>query len=251
MNPEIVNERTYRLSDAGGEMMDYGGAGVTRDLGMLQGVTPVDALDAATKGYVDGRGTGGPTTDWATCWGTTAQGFGWWPCSPVTGIGFATVTTAARGIARVTPVIVGARTLTIDALGVNVNAAVAATTLRLGLYYLSGTTLAPSSLAVDGGTIDSSTTGVKILTLSSALVVPANTIWLGLAVMLEGAAGTPTLDGHPSNNDFSFLGKTDIDGNYQSSWANASSGGDGNLPAVGVLTSIVDAASGCWFRRSA
>ena len=251
MNNQIVHERTYRLGDAGGAMMDYGGAGVTRDLGMLRGEDPTAALDAVTKGYVDDRGPGGPTTDYTSCWGTTAQGFGWWPCSPVTGIGFATVTTAGRGICRVTPVIVGHRTFTIDALGVNVNAAVASTTLRLGLYYLNATTLAPSSLAVDGGAIDSTSTGVKILTLATALVVPANTIWLGLAVMLEGAAGAVTLDGHPANNDFAFLGKSDIDGNYQSSWANAVTDGDGRLPPHGALTSIVNAASGLWYRRSA
>jgi len=252
MNNQVVRETRFRLSDAGGQMQDYGPGASTiwQDAGMLQGVTPVAELDAAIKGYVDGRGSGGPTTDLWSSWGTNAQGFGWTPTGPPWGVGFAVFAPAARGICRVTPVFVGARAITIGAMAVLVNTAQAATLVRLGLFSLSDQTLAPLALLGTAGTADTTGTGAKVVAFSTAISIPVNTLFVGVGVMLEGAAlGALTFDGNASAADFDWLGKADIDANSVSSWANASSVGDGALPDVSTLTTIVAAQSSGWLRR--
>jgi len=253
MNETIAHAVRYRLSDAGGQMLDYGegASSIRQEVGALEGVTPVADLDAAIKGYVDGRGAGGPTTGWEGSWGTSTQGFGWMSCNPF-GVGFANVAPAARGICRVTPVIVGARAISIDAMAVNVNTAQALTTVRLGIYSLNTTTLAPTALLATAGTADTTTTGVKIVTFAATLSIPANSVFIGVGVMLEGAAlGALLLNGSPSSADFALLGKSDIDANETPSWANAVAVSDGYLPVYTALTSIVNLPSSGWFRRSA
>lgn len=253
MNNQIVRETRFRLSDAGGQMQDYGPgtSSIWMDAGMLRGVTPVVDLDAATKGYVDGRGTGGPTSDTAICWGTSAQGFGWIPCDTL-GYSFANVGTSARGVAAVTPMLIGERAQTFDAMAVNVNSGTAAGQLmRLGVYSLNMETLAPLALLLDAGTVDTSSTGVKILVFATALVVAANTIGLGLASMLEGSATKPNLNGSSGNSDMPLLGKTDIDTNTIPSWANSAGLSDGALPTIAQLDTIGTVPSSAWIRRSA
>lgn len=252
MNNQIVREERYRLSDAGGQMQDYGPGQDTahRDMGMLQGVTPIADLDAATKGYVDGRGSGGPTTDLWSCWGTNGQGFGWMSSGPPWGVGVANFATAARGICRVTPTFIGAKAITIGAMAVDVNTLQAATLVRLGIYSLSDQTLAPVALLGTAGTADTSGTGAKIVTFSTPISIPVNSLFIGVAAMLEGAAlGALVLAGNAGTADFDWLGKADIDGNYVSSWANAVSVSDGTLPDPSVLTTIVNAQSSGWYRR--
>lgn len=71
-------------------------------------------------------------------------------------------------------------------IGVNVSTAVASTTVRLGIYKENS---GPGALVVDGGTIDSSTTGDKEATISAAL--DAGLYWL--VAQAEGGASDPSL----------------------------------------------------------
>ena len=79
-----------------------------------------------------------------------------------------TVTSGAPNQSRMTaaPIVIPA-SCTADRIGVEVTAQVAASTVRLGIYNDSAGR--PGSLLVDAGTVDSSTIGVKTITISQAL----------------------------------------------------------------------------------
>jgi hypothetical protein len=65
---------------------------------------------------------------------------------------------------------------TLDRIGIECTAAAAGSAVRLGIY-LNGAGDKPSARLLDAGTVDtSSTTGVKLITISQA--VPAGWIWL-------------------------------------------------------------------------
>lgn len=74
------------------------------------------------------------------------------------------------------PLIVS-RGMSIDAAGVNINTAIAGSTVKIALYEDDGTGY-PGDMVVDFGTIDSSTTGVKTLTLGSPQAITAGLYWL-------------------------------------------------------------------------
>ena len=74
--------------------------------------------------------------------------------------------------------------LTIDRLGVSITTAGAGSTVRLGIY-ASAANGYPGALLLDAGTIDSSTTGLKEITMS--LAVRAGRYWLAAAAQ----GGTP------------------------------------------------------------
>lgn len=60
-------------------------------------------------------------------------------------------------------------TTTFDRIGVEITSAVASSTVRLGIYNVSN--LLPTTLVLDAGTVDSTTTGVKQITISQTLPI--------------------------------------------------------------------------------
>lgn len=78
-----------------------------------------------------------------------------------------------------------ATAITLDQLVVEVTTAVAATTVRLGIYS-ANTDLQPVALIVDAGTIDSSTTGVKTASVNV-------TLQPGLYLFCSNSNGAPSL----------------------------------------------------------
>lgn len=119
---------------------------------------------------------------------------------------------------------------TFDRIGFHVTTAAAVTTIRLGIY---GTTSGlPDALVLDAGTIDSSTTGGKEITISQAL--PAGLYWL--AALVNGAA----LQGIIMNaGNAPGIGETSV-----ANWSNGvggyfRDGVTGNLPAsFGAVTQV-------------
>lgn len=77
------------------------------------------------------------------------------------------------------------RAVDIDKLGLSVTTAVAASTVRMGIYADAGNGY-PGALILDGGTVDSSTTGAKTLSITRT-TLPPGTYWL--AYVLQGATG--------------------------------------------------------------
>lgn len=75
-------------------------------------------------------------------------------------------------------------TTTFDRIGIEVTSAIASSTVRLGIFRCVGGI--PSTLVLDAGTIDSSTTGAKEITISQSLT-PG--LYVLLAVAQGGASG--------------------------------------------------------------
>jgi hypothetical protein len=119
---------------------------------------------------------------------------------------------------------------TFDRIGFHVTTAAASTTIRLGIY---GTTAGlPDALVLDAGTIDSSTTGGKEITISQAL--PAGVYWL--AALVNGAALQGII---MSAGNAPGIGETSV-----ANWSNGvggyfRDGVTGNLPAnFGAVTQV-------------
>lgn len=77
--------------------------------------------------------------------------------------------------------------VTVVSIACEVTTLAAASTIRLGIYGHNATTDGPGTLILDAGTVDSSTTGVKEITISQHL----NPGWHWLAAVAQG--GTPTI----------------------------------------------------------
>jgi hypothetical protein len=78
-------------------------------------------------------------------------------------------------------------TTTFDRIGIEVTAAIASSTVRLGIFRCVGGV--PTTRVLDAGTIDSSTTGAKEITISQSLTP-------GLYILVacpQGGASSPTL----------------------------------------------------------
>lgn len=73
---------------------------------------------------------------------------------------------------------------TFDRIGVTIGASVASSTVRLGIY-AAGSDGLPGALVLDAGTVDSSTTGNKEITISQALAAG----WYYLAMLSASAVG--------------------------------------------------------------
>jgi hypothetical protein len=117
--------------------------------------------------------------------------------------------------------------ITLDRIGAECTGAIASTVYRLGIYN-SNSDGYPSSLILDAGTIDTSTTGAKEITISQALTP-------GLyyfASVNQGAAGNPTMRCYSSTSGNNApLGATSMQTtSYTSSIFQASVGGA--LPAT-------------------
>lgn len=102
--------------------------------------------------------------------------------------------------------------VSIDRIGVEVTTGVASTTIRLGIYASTAGGL-PGSLVTDYGTIDSSGTGAKEITISPAATLAAGTYWL--AIVAQG--GTPTVrsKGFSTNP---YIGRAAIDNANPTCW---------------------------------
>lgn len=78
-------------------------------------------------------------------------------------------------------------TTTFDRIGIEVTAAVASSTIRLGIYRCVGGI--PTTRILDAGTVDSSTTGAKEITISQSL---SPGLYVIVAVSQGGASGAST-----------------------------------------------------------
>ena len=77
----------------------------------------------------------------------------------------------------------------VNGIGIHVQAAVASSTIRLGIYRPNPNDFwNPGDLIIDGGTVDSSTTGGKVLTISNTTIEPPF-VWLA-AVALGNGVGS-------------------------------------------------------------
>lgn len=92
--------------------------------------------------------------------------------------------------------------IVIDRLAVKVNTLAAASTVRLGIYSDTGTA-APGALVLDAGTIDSTATGVKQITVS--LTLPRGLYWRALV----SQGGAPTMQKAAAEAAATLLGLTD------------------------------------------
>lgn len=120
--------------------------------------------------------------------------------------------------------------MTVDRIGCYVGTAAASSTVRLGIYAADGTSDGPGTLILDAGTIDSSGTGVREITISQAL--SKGLVWL--ACVAQGGAPAIQRTIFPfgvvvaSNNSIAL-------GDNPCSWVSPTST-SGALPAFGAFT---------------
>jgi hypothetical protein len=91
-------------------------------------------------------------------------------------------------------------TVTFDRIGIEVVTGQASTTIRLGIYE-TGTDGRPSALLLDAGTVDSSTSGVKEITISEELT--PGLYWL--ASVSQGGTTQPTGVAAQNGNNGQYL----------------------------------------------
>lgn len=106
--------------------------------------------------------------------------------------------------------------VTLDRIEVEVTTAAALTTIRMGIYNDDGGT--PGTLLLDAGTVDSSTTGRKSITISQS--INAGIYWL--ASVAQG--GTPTVR---ASNGPSMLNMPSANG-----------AGQGNVPSLAFVAGV-------------
>ena len=84
----------------------------------------------------------------------------------------------------------------VNGIGIQVQAAVAASTIRLGIYRPSPSDFwNPGDLIIDGGTVDSSTTGGRVLTISNTTIEPPF-VWLAAVALGTGVGSQRNNTGH-------------------------------------------------------
>lgn len=175
----------------------------------------VSAAAAATPNWISGRWYGVQEVGSATVFGGSALVANLLCLAPVL-------------VPKATPV---------DRIGANVTAAVASTTIRLGIYgdfAASGI----ASLLLDAGTIDSSTTGNKELTISQ--VLPPG--WLWLAVISNG---TPAMTALSSWSGANLQGQANTGGTAKTPlWTKSGTGGFAALPSTFALSGATAVTSG-------
>lgn len=132
------------------------------------------------------------------------------------------------------PVALG-RPVTIASLRCQVGTGQAGSVVRMGLYGHAATGFSPGPLLADGGTVDASTSGEKVLTTS--ITVSPGLYWMAICVQTSGtpAALFPLRVVRPA---FGPFGDTNGDAGYL--W-NAGGGSAGGTP-VGVQASGVNGA---------
>jgi hypothetical protein len=126
------------------------------------------------------------------------------------------------------------RAMTVDRIGLEITTNIAASTVRLAIY--TDVNDVPTALILDAGTIDSSTTGYKEITISQALT--PGWVWLGCcassghAVIVKGSGLSTGQGYHTTGSTYSGF---NVLGMSSSTWINAASAPAGPLtPAVGT-----------------
>jgi hypothetical protein len=126
------------------------------------------------------------------------------------------------------------RAMTVDRIGLEITTNIAASTVRLAIY--TDVNDVPTALVLDAGTIDSSTTGYKEITINQAL--NAGWVWLGCcastghAVVVKGS-GLSTGQGY--NTTGSTYSGFNVLGMSSGTWINGGAAPAGPLtPAAGT-----------------
>jgi hypothetical protein len=100
------------------------------------------------------------------------------------------------------------KTTTFDRIGISVSTGQADTIVRLGIYNTSSTTFEPTTVVLDAGTVDTSSSGTKEITISQSLDAGLYC----LAAVRQGTGSTaPTVSFQASNTQSSFFGGSTTD----------------------------------------
>ena len=84
----------------------------------------------------------------------------------------------------------------VNGIGIHIQAAVAASTIRLGIYRPSPNDFwNPGDLIIDAGTADTSTTGGKVITIANTTIEPPF-VWLAAVVLGTGVGSQRNNTGH-------------------------------------------------------
>jgi hypothetical protein len=125
------------------------------------------------------------------------------------------------------------RAMTVDRIGLEVTTLLNPSTIRLAIY--TDVNDVPTALVLDAGTIDSSTTGYKEITISQSL--NAGWVWLGCCC----SSGTPVVKGSAlsTGQGYHATGSTysgfNVLGMSSSTWINGAAAPAGPLtPAAGT-----------------
>lgn len=121
-----------------------------------------------------------------------------WYCAGVNTADALTTGVPSANILRALPFLVP-QPITIDQLAINVTASSASTAARLGVY-ADGGNLYPSTLIVDAGVVDTSSTGVKSLSINNSIEA-GSLVWF----VIVGNGG-PTLRALPIAACMNVLG---------------------------------------------
>jgi hypothetical protein len=139
-------------------------------------------------------------------------------------------------------------TNTFDRIGLYVTGAVGGSTIRLGIYSDLGTEPKPDALLLDAGTIDSSSTGAKEITISEAL--PQGLYWMAAVaqggqpsfhMLGNNVMGIPGLAGLATDSIYTNTANS-------SNWLRA--GVSGALPDPSGVTSISNNAPRIFLRSA-
>lgn len=126
------------------------------------------------------------------------------------------------------------RAMTVDRIGLEVTTLFAASTIRLAMY--TDVNDVPTALILDAGTIDSSSTGYKEITISQAL--NPGWIWLGCCASTSSTAvvrASSLSTGQGYHTTGSTYSAFNVLGMGSSTWTNAAAAPAGPLtPAVGA-----------------
>jgi hypothetical protein len=154
------------------------------------------------------------------------------------------------------PAYSGPNAITIDELAVNVTTLANPSTHRMGIY-LPASQATPFALAAmtlvaeATATADTSTTGVKAVSVSPAASIPANTYFF-LAGVSQGGAATLAIGGASGASGFSPMGLSSTTGGYTNS-PNIGMTADsvsGALPSSLTPTAYVTVDGGVTYRRA-
>jgi hypothetical protein len=142
------------------------------------------------------------------------------------------------GTARATPIAL-ATSGTADRIGIEVTTLQASSTINLGIYNEDTATGLPGTLVLDAGTVDSSSTGFKEITISQSLA--AGRYWL----VCRTAGGTsPSTRTMTTTYNIPYVSnQTDL----QSTFAGVS-GGSGTLPSTFAVSGIASVVGRVYLR---
>lgn len=142
------------------------------------------------------------------------------------------------------PFLVGATGFTADRIGISVTTAAASTSIRLLIYNSNTAKTLPDTVLLNAGTVDSSTTGDKEITISQALA--ANTLYW-LVVIANGAPAVRSRNSSTFGVPFAAISNL---GSTNGSWYKDSSGAYTTPPSYGTPTGLLGSQLGILVRAS-